>query len=254
MPDQFVNPSPNLPLSHFIAFDFPCEEIGEGVIQAGSYSAVNTFGNVNLKAPGIEQLYGTLGNPPREQGHPFMKQYAGALGGKDLEAKDPGLPTFHDQVLDIDRGIQIDHTGRLSGSFVEFLASKPFFSVVKVSAVPHAPVVASSQSIPLATFTRWLEPAANGPNVWFWRAGSSSQELLFTLHIRIDDLSQIPGGASFQPEAVYKLVVQWKFWKYTGQPPYPGTPPDDPQFRTRLPLSGFDEAMSFEVISATKNM
>ncbi len=214
------------------------------------------FGNVNLHPPGIEALYGPLGNPRLEQGHPFMREY------DPLEQEDPtkGLygDVHHDQVLDIDRGIQINHTGRLSGSFVEFIASKPFFSSVIASAVCVQPVTASTQSIRLKKFVNWLEPGTEQPNTWFWRPTTTTFELLYTGDVRVDDPTQIPDSpVSFEPEAVYKLVLQWKFWKYMGGPPYPNDPPDPDASDSnckRLGISGFDEAMAFEVVRETHEL
>jgi hypothetical protein len=261
MPEQFVNPSPKLGISGFLFFDFPCEEKSEGVAQVGveTYSAAGTFGNVNLTTPGIEQPYGKLGNPPRDQGHPFIKEYAASSGAVE-EAEDSNYVAMegiihHDLVIDIDRGIQINHTGRLSGSFVEFVASKPYMSEVKVSAVSVTPSESGSASIQLATFINWLEPQKNAPNVWFWKDDPClTRELLFTAHLRIDDLTQISAGVGFKPEAVYKLVFQWMFWKFTGPPPYSDEPPEDRELLMRAPISGFDEAIVFEVKSASRDL
>ncbi len=252
MPEQFVNPSPKLKVEGFLFFDFPCEYVGEGVakapqaINSGSYSAVGCFGNVNLEAPVGERLYGPLGNPPKEQGHPFMKEYdpRGIIG---REAEDP---VGHDQIVDIDRGIQIDHTGRLSGSFVEAIASKPYFSQVVVSAVSVAPVGPHTASIQLDTIRTWLEPQPEGPNAWFWRHGTTTHELLFSAHLRID----APRRLRLMSESVYKLVYQWKFYKYIGSVPYPDNAPDPRRNSERLGISGFDEAMAFEVIGQTEDL
>jgi hypothetical protein len=274
MPEQFVNPSPNMSAGSLICFDFPCAGVGAGVEEppqeAGTdkYCAFSAdhliYGNVNLKAPGIEELYGALGNPVKEQGHPFMREYS-REGDPEFEQEDPtkGVhgPLFHDQVLDIDRGIQVNHTGRLSGGFAEFFASKPFFSSVVVSAVSVAPVRAGTQSIRLRKFVNWLEPQPEEPNRWYWRRAIQNNELMFTADVRIPDPTSIvqPDGsaASFEAEAVYKLVFQWKFWKYTGDPAYPSNPPDpedDASNCNRLGISGFDEAMAFEVVQATHEL
>lgn len=251
MPEQFVNPSPNLKVEGFLFFDFPCEYIGEGVASApisagsGHYSAVGCFGNVNLAAPITERLYGKLGNPQLEQGHPFMREYDPSAAIV-REAEDP---ESHDQVVDIDRGIQIDHTGRLSGSFIEAISSKPYFSQVIVSAVSVAPVEAVTASIPLHTIRTWLEPQAEAPNVWFRRAGTTTNELLFSAHVMIDSPLQM----GFIPESVYKLVYQWKFYKCTDVP-YPDEVPEPGRNTERLGISGFDEAIAFEVIGQTEDL
>jgi hypothetical protein len=252
MTQQFVNPSPNMNVQGFLFFDFPSSLPSIGVSQAppaagsGAYSAVGCFGNVNLRAPVTEALYGPLGNPPLEQGHPFMKESI-------AEPEDPtvglGGQVNHDQIVDIDHAFQLDHTGRLSGSFVDAIASKPYFSTVIVSAVAVAPVVAATASIPLAKYTEWLEPRAENRNVWFFRQGTTTSELLFSAHVRIDD----PRRAGFIEESVYKLVYQWKFWKYT-RTPFPDDPPDPIRNSERLGISGFDEAITFEVIGKTEDL
>jgi hypothetical protein len=255
MPEQFVNPPHNMEAGSLISFDFPCVDMppsGIGVEQPSQAVGSDTyvaycddhriFGNVNLKAPAIERLYGKLGNPKREQGHPFMKEY------DDTEPEDPTANVHHDQIVDIDRGIQINHTGRLSGDFSPYFASKPFFSTITISAVAVAPVTPSTASIQLQSFKNWLEPQAEGPNVWYWRKGDpSTEELMFTSDVRIAD----PQTLGFEAEALYKLVYRWKFWKYTATP-YPDTPPD-PQAGDviRLGISGFDEAIAFEVSGET---
>lgn len=242
MPEMFVNPAPGVTVQKFLSFDFPCVGSGEGIepptaASDGGYRSLGgTFGNVNLHAPAIEQLYGPLGLPPLEQGHPFIKEDPGEL-------EDPGSV---DMVLDMDQGAQINHTARLSGSLVRLLASKPQFSTIEASALAVAPVVAATASIPLFTRSDWLTPVAEAPNAWFWRMGTTTQELLYTVHEVVD-----PSALGFDPEATYKLVLRWKFWRYAGSP-YPADPPPttDPNVE-RLPISGFDEAMAFEVIRAT---
>lgn len=240
MPEMFVNPAPGMTVQRFLSFDFPCKDPGEGVElpgpPGGYRSTGGAYGNVNLHAPGIEQLYGPFGVPALEQGHPFMKELP-------AEAEDPATL---DLVLDIDQKIQINHTGRLSGSLVRLLASKPQFSTIEASALAVAPVDPTTSSIVLFSRSDWLTPQPEAPNVWFWLAGSTSHELLYTVHAVID-----PRALDFDPEATYKLVMRWKFWRYTGTP-IPAAPPatDDPKVE-RLPISGFDEAIAFEVIRAT---
>jgi hypothetical protein len=243
-----------------ISFDFPCADMPPrqiGVEQPSPAVGSDTYvaysdpadhqvwGNVNLRGPVTEALYGQLGNPEREQGHPFIKEY-------DPEQEDPTLghhgEVYHDQIVDIDRGIQINHTGRLSGDFSTVFASKPFFTTIIVSAVAVAPVVAATASIRLASFNNWLAPEAEAPNVWYWRKGDpNTHELMFTSDVRLG-----PDSSNFEAEAVYKLVFGWKFWKYTG-----AVAPDDPPDPEvggdfiRLGISGFDEAIAFEVSSQT---
>lgn len=264
MPAQFVNPVPQMKAGSILCFDFPCADLQRPdisieqpspIVGSDTYVAFSdpadhrVWGNVNLRSPAPEALYGRLGNPAREQGHPFMKEY-------DPEQEDPTEGEFgdvyHDQIVDIDRGIQINHTGRLSGDFATFFASKPFFSTILVSAVAVAPVQPATASIQLGNFKNWLTPMGEAPNVWYWRMGTRDGELMFTADVRL-----APGQVIFEPEAVYKLVFRWKFWKYTGADPAPDTPPDPAgggRDFVRLGISGFDEAIAFEVSSATEEL
>ena len=254
MPEQFVNPLPSMQVSGLISFDFPCIDPPTGsiyveqpspAVNSNTYVAFSSnnkpFGNVNLRRPAIEELYGLLGNPPRQQGHPFMKEW------DPLEPEDPTAGVHHDQILDIDRGFQINFTGRLSGSFIQWMVGRPAFSTIEVSAVAMTPVAAFTPSISLVRHSNWLDPQAEAPNVWYWRMGVQDKELMFTSHVR-DQANRF-----FQAETMYKLVYQWKFWKYTGAAPYPANPPAAPGAGVaRLGVSGFDEAISFEVSSATQ--
>lgn len=222
MPDQFVNPSPNTPLSHVLAFDFPVRE--------GEYRATGCLANINIDAPAIEQLYGQLGDPAREQGHPCIREYALA-GQEAVEIGDPNVAPYQDQVVDIERGIQIDFTGRLSGNFAKYLASDNFRSRVRMFAHPLAP----AEGNPVQVYNQLvsLNPVASAPNVWFWKNPAQKTELLYTAHARFN------AGQYLQSEQVYKLVVKWEFYERDGDR------------LNRMPISGFDEAVSFEVIGNT---
>ena len=255
MPEQFVNPVPTQRITKYLSFDFPCDPVAGGIgvepppggQGSGSYVAFTNnpkaYGNVNLNTPGIEQLYGPLGNPPRQQGHPFVRE-------NPPEPGDP--PPFpvgnvtHDQIVDIDHGFIIDHTARLSGSFVEFLASEPFYSVITVRV--HDLTAGGFFALGSSPFRNWLTPSPEEINVWYWRFPDVQRELLQTRQIEIDD----PAAAGFKEEHLYKLVFRWAFYKYTGPLPYPALPPlpagGDAR---RLEISGFDESMNFQVVRAT---
>ena len=260
MPEQFVNPAPNQKLEKYFSFDFPCGIDGENVeappVAAGQQGycpfvtvAPPAYGNVNLRAPVTESLYGKLGNPRKEQGHPFIREIR-------PEGEDPAAPDL-DQTVDIDRGFFVDHTGRLSGNFVELLASKPHLSVVVATAIPMSPVGPHSVSIPLGRFVNWLEPKSEGPNVWYWRVPTNKTELLYTAHVVIPDPQNIEVDGktySLQAETVYKLTFQWRFYKWLGAGAPPKAAPDpakEPRIVQRLGISGYDEAMSFEMIQGT---
>lgn len=244
MPEQFVNPSPNLSIQRVLFFDFPAEGTAE-INAASSYRASGTQPNYNLVATGQESLYGPLGNPPLEQGHPFMRE-AGFLGPGG-EAEDP---TSVDQIVDLDRGMELCHTGRLSGSLVPLLASKPHYSIVKIEALGvGGPAIGNSVIIDAGT-PRWLEPAASAPNVWFYKTGSATNELLYSAYKLI---SQPIGQIGLQAESVYKLVYHWEFWRDTGTDPKPASP-DINRPKARLPISGFDESIAFQVITGTSSI
>ena len=81
-----------------------------------------------------------------------------------------------------------------------------------------------------------MTPQSQAPNVWYWNDPATRNELLYTAHVLVD-----PRAARLRPEQVYKLVCKWEFWDESGQR------------RERMPISGFNEAVGFEVISATQN-
>lgn len=226
MPTQFVNPSPNMPLGHVLAFDFPVRE--------NEYRAASCLANINLRAPVTEKLYGLLGNPGREQGHPCIREY-GLAGQLAVEPEDPGFEPYQDQVVDIERGIKIDHTGRLSGSFARYLACDRFYSKVRIFAHPLAP----DEGNPVLLYEKIvsLEPATtSAPNVWFWK-DASRQELLYTAH------AEVIARDKLKEEQVYKLITKWEFYEKVNQ-----------QRSERMPISGFDEAVTFEVIGEAQTL
>lgn len=221
---MFVNPLPTLKAEHLLQFDFPCDA-------KDPYCAPNAYQNIDLSAPGIEQLYGLLGTPKKEQGHPFICE------ASPLEPEDPNVAPYQDQVIDIDRRAVICHTGRLSGSMVRFLACDHIQSIVKVVAQPltfNGPVVE------IKKLTSTLAPQAPAPNVWFWKNPKTRDELLYT--VRVDFHPGDIGAVSLEPENVYKLVLRWEFYDLGSN------------CKDRLPISGFDETVSFEVIKQTANL
>lgn len=249
MTELFVNPVPDQPIQKYLNFDFPCGgDLGSvGVEQApagpgsGGYCAhvpggPAAFGNVNLNTPSNEQLYGPLGSPPKDQGHPFMMENPPEPGDPPI-----GVVT-HDRILDIDQDMVICHTARLSGDFVEFLASKPFYSVTTLTAVPSR---GGAAEVPLGRFITWLEPQAEDANVWFFRAGTTTYELLNTALVHIGN----PSAAGFEAGMQYKLLVEWEFYKWTGSGSAPATPPDPATGRNyrRLEITGFVDDLSFRV-------
>jgi len=78
-----------------------------------------------------------------------------------------------------------------------------------------------------------------GPNVWYWENPATRKELIFTAHAvilrnRWRELGMKPG--------IYKLVINWEFWDIEGGR------------KERMPISGFDESMSFELSDATVDL
>ena len=213
---MFVNPLPQLKVSHLLLFDFPAD-----------YHAKDTLENINIEPLGIEQIFGKLGTPPKEQGHPLIKEVR-------PELEDPTVSPYQDQTLDIDRKILINHTGRLSGSFVRYIAHDECASIVKLYATPVAPETGSP--LQLHQHQQPLTPQTEAPNVWYWRNAAARNELLYTVKAEF-----YPKEKGLKPEQVYKLICKWEFWD---------------QSRThaeRMPISGFDEAVTFEVIETTQN-
>jgi hypothetical protein len=220
---MFVNPLPNLKASHLLQFDYPADKA-----KPKDYVAPNLTPNLNIEAFGIEQMYGSLGTPGKEQGHPCLYEVL------PVEAEDPNVAPYQDQIIDIDRKAIICHTGRLSGSFVRFLACDHIRSIVRV--VAH-PLTNNNGVVQIATLTSSLEPKAPAANVWFWKNAATRDELLYTAYVQFD-----PRQAGLRPENVYRLILRWEFVD-TGITP-----------NERLPISGFDETVSFEVINRTVNL
>ncbi|RMF60747.1 MAG: hypothetical protein D6743_14520 [Calditrichaeota bacterium] len=214
---MWVNPLPRLYAHKLLFFDFPAD-----------YRARRCFPNVNVEPPEIEELYGRLGSPPKQQGHPcIMETFP--------EAEDPSryYPPYQDQIIDIDRSATINHTGRLSGSFIKFLANDKFRSIVRLDAHP---LTYNGDVISLATIPQSLNPGANAANTWFWLDPKTRRELIFTAHVTFDPAKYLKAGH------VYKLISRWEFWD-VGVKPY-----------ERLPMSGFSEVISFSVSEKTENL
>jgi hypothetical protein len=148
-----------------------------------------------------------------------------------------GDPAIVDQIVDMDRGVQIDHTARLSGSLIPFMANNSFESEVEISVLPVTPIAGPAVAFQLANIVSPLAPGAPVPNVWFWRPGTTTNELLFSAQVIIP-AGQM-GSKGFKEEETYKLVYQWKFFHLS------------PTGRQRMPVSGFDEAIAFQVIKRT---
>jgi hypothetical protein len=218
----FVNPLPRLYAFHLLQFDFPADK---------RYCAPATLPNVNVEAPLIEAVYGRLGTPRQEQGHPLLREVPYP------EAEDPGYPNYHDQIIDIDRNARIYNTGRLSGSFVKYLAHDTYKSIVRIDAHP---LTHNGDVVSIARIEATLKPAPPAANVWFWKDPKQRNELLFTARADFDPNSV--GRTRLEPENVYKLIIRWEFWDTSVKP------------AERMPMSGFNEFISFQVSQKTQNL
>ena len=229
--DTFVNPIPGILLRGWFSFDYPL---------ATKWSEYNTPGcrkNIDLnqpvgggetpssEVPTQEGVYGKLGSPKRNQGFPCMYEYP---------YNEPGDPYPLDQIIDYDRRARFDHTGRLSGSFVKYLIQSNHKSIVKMTAVP---LTHPGGPIPL-----WnsglvsIVPLAPKENVWYWEDPAKQNELIFTAQADLQphdwhSLTVIPG--------IYNLIINWEFWAINGPK------------KERMPISGFDESMTFEMSAQT---
>jgi hypothetical protein len=214
---SFVTPLPQWRVHHLLQFDFPAE-----------YHAKGTLPNIKVEPPAIEEMYGKLGTPPMEQAHPSILEYRPGYA-------DAKSASHQFQTLEIDHTIQISHTARLSGHFVKYIAKSQYHSLVQIYAFPIAPSVGSP--ITLYNEDRRLEGRTDGPNAWYWKDPDARMELIHTAQAIID-----PKEKGFQTEQIYKLVCKWAFWDCSGTA------------KERMPISGFDEAVTFEVIQKTKEM
>lgn len=220
----FVNPVPGIPIWKWLCFDYPVD-----------YRTPQCLPNLQPKfgpeVPAIEDIYGKIGVPAKSQGFPIMREYPYP------EQEDPNIQPMHDQIIDIDRAAVIDHTGRLSGSFVRYLVQDNHKSLVKMYVDPltnggNPMLLWDSGYVPLV-------PGSKAPNRWYWNDPNTRQELIFTAHAQIEKsrwqtLNLKPG--------IYKLIINWEFWDFKQNS------------KERMPMSGFCEALTFELSDATANL
>ena len=232
--DTFVNPIPGISLRKWVSFDFPLGKKRHEYQTDGCKKNVDLFGDFRKptsEVPTQEGLYGKLGSPRRYQGFPNM-------GEVRPEAEDPFGP---DQIIDIDRPAYIDHTARLSGSFVKSLAHFPgYVSIVKMHIVP----LTQGNGTPVQIYNSGpvsLAPVTGKPaNKWYWEDLASEHELVCTAH------NVLTPGAWRQynlKAGIFNLVINWEFWDNS-----------NPSKSKRLPMSGFDESVSFELSDKTVNL
>ncbi len=233
--DTFVNPSKGITLEKWFAFDFPIPENGptkepeyKTKLAAGGFCHLNVDLTHSSEKPAHESVYDKYGNPLRNQGFPCIYETSPQAGHGD--------PTEHDQIIDITTEACIDHTGRLSGSFVKWLeGNKEYQSRTRFHIHP---LTFGSGAPTLLYQTNWVPLVATPEeeNVWYWEDPSTEQELIFTAHTVIKP-SFWKDNPDIAHEGVFKLVVSWEFWNRK-----------DPEKPIRMPISGFDESMSFQLI------
>lgn len=222
--NTFVNPVPGIPIVKWLCFDYPV-----------NYRTRNCLPNLEARfgpeKPAIEDVYGQLGVPAKSQGFPSMREYPYP------ELEDPNLTPMQDQILDLDRDAVIDHTGRLSGSFVKYLVQDNHKSLVKM----HVTSLTGGGN-PILIWESGLValvPVAQAPNVWYWKDPATRAEMVFTAQAHIEKsrwraLNLKPG--------IYKLIVNWEFWDFKNNG------------KERMPISGFCEALTFELSAGTVDL
>ena len=152
--ESFVNPIGSIPVRAFLSFDFPA-----GLRTPGCQPNTDPEGI----EPMHEEVYGSQGMPAAEQGFPCLYERPQPF----VEAEDPGwlLWPRHDQIVDQDHAVCVDHTARLSGSFVKYLIQENHKSIVKIYAVP---LTFSGNPIELDEQTRPITANAVAANQWFF--------------------------------------------------------------------------------------
>lgn len=234
MAHMFLNPAPSESCQSTLFFDFPYKHDGrEEEYPADPAYAYGVEDNYRVGLPGIEETYGMLGSPPRHQAHPRMHESPNGVWD----------PKEVDQTLEIDSPLCVCCTARLSGSMVQMLDRPDYKCIVKF--VAHA-INENAPPITLGNIERSLEPIAPAEtppyNQWYWGGVSwyidgQQKEMIFTAHIpEVEGQLLTPQGLGLLPERVYRLLVKWEFY-------------DDEN--VRLNISGFDDALDFEVIGAT---
>jgi len=212
----FVNPLPGIKIHKILGFDFPAHPY---------YHAIDCPSNLNSAIePEKHDVYGRLGYPPREQGFPLMRENI-------IEPITTKLLPYHDQIVDRDREANIFHTGRLSGSFVQYIVQPNHKSRVKMHIRPL------DHDGPVVTLYDLEVPLVAGGNIadtWFWLDSNTRNELIYTANAVISK-----GWHGMKP-GIYKLIVHWEFWDYKDQ-----------KNKTRMPMSGFCDAISFELVEET---
>ncbi len=232
MSTLWLNPLPKQPIGSFLCFDFPADK-APLLFGSHPYCSTNGAPNVDFATEEIESLYGNLGVPERPQAQPRIYELPQGTG-------DPGLKK-HDQMIDVDHQIIINHTARISGDFIPWLINPKFQMLITVDALPET---TAATPINLSTITIPLEPQAENVNVCFWRnpaAGNPARpdprfppELL--MNIKLEGKTCKEYG--LKPEELYKLMIRWSLW-YTY----------DKKTKERVPVGGFTETEAFQVIT-----
>ncbi len=198
-----------------IQFDFPSE-----------YHDTGSMSTIKVDLSEGEEMYGLLDTP--KQGYPLIRQYP------TPEQDHLSIAPLNDQVFEIDHPIIFEHTGRLHGSLLKYLARSECKSKIKMYAAPISVAGDNTGSVLLGLIETPLTPAPKGPNIWFWKDLVTMDELVFRAQLMVS-----PREVGLQAGIVYRLVVRWEFLDESVSPP------------KRLPISGFNASVVFEVISET---
>lgn len=186
----------------------------------------------------LERWYDTdnngFGTPPLRQGWATMYE-----DGTPPEEEDPDASPHVDLTLDRDRGIVINHTGRISGRMVELVLNGTFECRIMVTAHPLRGAVRVD---PLHD-TGWVTVEANSTHVanqWYLLTPSN---LVYTLRVVIPPSATHPNDDVDDPRypfvvpGVYRLIIDWDFrHKVAGTPDY--------HYEV---LGGFDHNLVFRV-------
>jgi hypothetical protein len=206
-----LNPVGPMGITKFGSFDFPL-----------GLQADTCKGNVDPgpHLPLIEEWYGKMGTPPRQQGWPCIMEHQPGV-------EDPGVAPWIDLLIHDKKRALIFNTGRLSGDMALELADDTHNSVVTVHAVPYK----TGNAVPLYNKSVTLQPQpTKAPDVWFWH---SETELIYTLMVDF-----VPEAKKLAVGEVYKLLVEWEFYH---------TIPANGKKHLE-PFAGFDDSITFKII------
>jgi hypothetical protein len=227
---SIIQPANPLNNSFSGAFDFP-----RGVLVDSAGNSVNVCapGEVPNVSPGtgtttwMETWYSQsgFGIPVLPQGWPTVYE-----SPAPAETEDPDASPWIDLLLDKDRTVVINHTGRLSGALVELFINGSYQYNISIGLHPLM-----GTTVPTITYPQsgWQTIAANSSwvcNYWYLL---NPKTLAYTLR------AEIPSASlnTVTVPSIYRLVVNWDF---RHKPPGENTWHNEP-------LGGFDHNVVFRV-------